>query len=118
MLDRLSLMLCHGNASTLEDVPAADGATTLRLEPAAEATPALSAVRDDPASSADRDDRAVPAATATARFTLRPWPFTAPAVVVGCEGRLLEGSFASDDELRAALEAALWVPLRWELSPG
>ena len=39
-------------------------------------------------------------------------------VVVGCEGRRLEGSFAGDAELRAALAAAPWVPLRWELSPG
>ena len=126
-LDRLSLMLCHGNASTLEDVPAADGAATLRLEPADEATPAVSAARDDPASpaarddtpsSAARDDRAVPPAAATARFVLDPWPFAAPAVVVGCEARRLDGTFESDDELRAALAAAPWVPLRWELAPG
>jgi hypothetical protein len=109
VLDRLSLMLCHGNATTLDDVPGAGGPATLRLEPAAGAAPAPAAARDD---------RAVPAATATARFTLDPWPFAAAAVVVGCEGRLLAGAFGSDDELRAALDAAPWVPLRWELSPG
>jgi hypothetical protein len=164
VLDRLSLMLCHGNASTLEDVPAAGGAVTLRLEPADERTPASPAARDPtappssagpddaappssadpddaappssadpddaappssagpddaaPPSSAARDDRAVPPAAATARFVLDPWPFAAPLVIVGCEGRLLDGSYASDDELRAALDAAPWVPLRWEISPG
>jgi hypothetical protein len=84
-LDRLSLFLCYGRGSELEDVPAAGGAATLRLEPA------------------------------DGRFTLDPWPFAAESVVVGCEGRRLEGSFASDEELREALDAAPWVPLRWEL---
>ena len=152
VLDRLSLMLCYGHASTLEDVPAASGAVTLRLEPGDEGTPASPAARDPtappssagpddaappssadpddaappssagpdaaPPSSAARDDRAVPPAAATARFVLDPWPFAAPLVIVGCEGRLLDGSYASDDELRAALDAAPWVPLRWEISPG
>jgi hypothetical protein len=89
-LDRLSLFLCYGRGSDLEEVPSASGPATLRLEPAGEA----------------------------ARFTLDPWPFAADRAVVGCEGRLLEGSFSGDEELRAALEAAPWVPLRWELSPG
>jgi Protein of unknown function (DUF3891) len=134
-LDRLSLMLCYGNATTLENVPAASGAATLRLEPTGDAPPASVPATaaappasepatgspppaSAPATGAARDDRAVPAATATARFTLRPWPFAAPAVVVGCEGRLLEGSFGSDAELGAALDDAPWVPLRWELSSG
>ncbi len=90
-LDRLSLMLCHGNPTVLQDVPAADGAATIRVEP--------------------RGEDAV-------RFVLDPWPFAAQLVAVGCEGRLLEGSFGSDEELRAAFAAAPWVPLRWELSPG
>jgi hypothetical protein len=109
-LDRLSLFLCYGRGSELEDVPSASGAATLRLEPASDAPRS--------AGTAVRDDAAVPSSAATARFVLSPWPFAAPAVVVGCEGRLLEGSFGSDAELRAALEAAPWVPLRWELSPG
>jgi hypothetical protein len=94
VLDKLSLMLCHGSATTLRDVPAARGAETLRLEPAGEG------------------------AGATARFVLDPWPFAAAAVAVACEGRALPGSFGSDEELRAALAAAPWAPLRWELSPG
>ena len=36
-LDRLSLMLCHGRATTLADVPGAHGSTTIRCEPAGEA---------------------------------------------------------------------------------
>ena len=51
-------------------------------------------------------------------FTLDPWPFASQPVEVGCEGRLLEGWFSSDAELHAALAAAPWLPLRWELSPG
>jgi hypothetical protein len=88
-LDRLSLFLCYGSGSELEDVPGAAGAVTLRLEPVGER-----------------------------RFTLAPWPFAPELVEVACEGRLLEGSFGSEEELRTALEAAPWVPLRWELSPG
>jgi Protein of unknown function (DUF3891) len=123
-LDRLSLMLCHGRATTLEDVPAARGAGTIRVELADESA-AGAAARDDravpPTTATARfalDDRAVPPTTATARFALDPWPFAASAVVAGCEARRLEGWFADDEELRAALAAAPWVPLRWELSPG
>ena len=110
-LDRLSLMLCHGRATVLEEVPAARGAATIRVEPAGD---------DDAPGTAPpaRDDRAVPPGTSTVRFVLDPWPFAARAVVVGCEGRLLAGSFSGDAELRAALEAAPWVPLRWAFSPG
>jgi hypothetical protein len=109
-LDRLSLMLCHGSPKPLEQVPAADGPATIDVRPVVPkgARPL----------SGQRDDHAVPAGTATVRYALDPWPFGAAAVVVGCEARRLEGSFASDDSLRAALAAAPWVPLRWELSPG
>ena len=109
-LDRLSLFLCYGRGSELQDVPGAAGAVTLRLERAGDA-PRASAP-------AARDDGAVPASAPAARFRLDPWPFAAASVSVGCEGRLLEGSFADDAELRAALDAAPWVPLRWELSPA
>jgi hypothetical protein len=131
VLDRLSLMLCHGSASTLEDVPAAGGAATLRLEPAGGSPPASGPATRDAATTSGtaggaprsggavtRDDHAVPPTTEATRFVLDPWPFAAARVFVGCEGRLLEGSFGSDEELRAALEAAPWAPLRWQLSPG
>jgi Protein of unknown function (DUF3891) len=126
-LDRLSLMLCHGRATTLDDVPAARGPATIRVEPANEGG---AAGRKEPANEggaagrtasppADaRDDRAVAPDTPAARFVVDPWPFAATSVFVGCEARRLEGSFAGDDELRAALARAPWVPLRWELSPG
>jgi hypothetical protein len=114
-LDRLSLMLCHGRATTLTDVPATDGRATIRVEPA-DAAGSADRVASPPA--ATRDDRAVPPDTPAARFAVDPWPFAAPSVFVGCEGRLLEGSFAGNEELRGALARAPWVPLRWELSPG
>jgi hypothetical protein len=138
-LDRLSLMLCHGRATTLDDVPAAGGPATIRVEPANEAGAAArteppaeagAAGGKEPANEAGaaartalppagaRDDRAVPPDTPTARFVVDPWPFAAPSVFAGCEGRLLAGSFAGDDELRAAFARAPWLPLRWELSPG
>jgi hypothetical protein len=109
-LDRLSLALCHGDATTLEDVPAAAGGAAIRAEPAPAAARA-------PASGV-RDDHAVPPDTVTARFVVDPWPFAAASVVVGCEARRLEGGFGDEEGLRAALAAAPWVALRWALSPG
>jgi hypothetical protein len=110
--DRLSLALCHGNATTLESVPAWDGAATIRVEPAAAepASPAAAAVI--------RDDHAVPPGATTTAFTVAPWPFGAARVVVGCEARALPGSFADAAALHAALAAAPWVPLRCALRPG
>lgn len=40
--------------------------------------------------------------------TLDPWPFTAPAVTVRCEGRRLAGPYADEEAMRAALAAAPW----------
>ncbi len=50
-------------------------------------------------------------------ITVDPWPFAADRVVVGVEGRLLAGRFADGDSMRAALEAAPWLELRYELAP-
>jgi Protein of unknown function (DUF3891) len=111
-LDRLSLALCHGSATVLEDVPGEHGGATIRLQPASQAPPAA------PETTTVRDDHAVPPGTATARFVLDPWPFAARSVVVGCEARRLEGSFGDEAALRAAFAVAPWVPLRWELSPA
>jgi hypothetical protein len=97
--DRLSLALCLPNlAIALDDVPAADGAATIRLAPGAVG------------GGAARDDRAVPATTETTGVTLDPWPFGAPRVVVGCEARRLGAA--------GTLAGADWVALRWELSPA
>jgi Protein of unknown function (DUF3891) len=106
-LDRFSLALCHGTATTLHDVP---GATTIRVEPVAGASSAGLGGRV-------RDDHAVPAGAATAAYTVSPWPFAADAVVVGCEARRLPGRFESASAAAEALAAAPWVPLRWALSP-
>ena len=60
----------------------------------------------------------MPPGTATEAWTVAPWPFAAERVVVGCEARRLPGTFADADAARAALAAAPWVPLRWELRAG
>jgi hypothetical protein len=132
-LDRFSLALCHGTATTLESVPAAGGGSAaIRVEPAEggdtgrasdAATPTSAADAATPAESAAtparvRDDQAVPAAAATVAYTVAPWPFAAARVVVGCEARRLPGRFESRAALAEALAAAPWVPLRWSLSPG
>jgi hypothetical protein len=125
--DRLSLALCHGDATTLESVPTMRGDATIRVEPAGDDAPARVgddrpvAAGDDvpaPAPGRVRDDRAVPAGVATARFVADPWPFAAERVAVGCEARRLAGPFADEDALRAGLAAAPWVPLRCELTPA
>ena len=97
-LDRLSLALCHGEEATLEDVPGADGPVTILVAPAA----------GDSAAAVARDDHAVPPGTATAAFTLTPWPFASSALVVGCEARRLDAAGVIGD----------WVALRFALSPG
>jgi Protein of unknown function (DUF3891) len=118
--DRLSLALCHGNATTLEAVPAAGGVATIRAEPVAAgpATPSGAAAPASGAAAGIRDDHAVPIGAATTAFTLAPWPFATARVVVGCEARALPGTFADAAALHAALAAAPWVPLRFELRPG
>ena len=102
-LDRLSLALCHGRGTTLEELGA-----PIAVAPAAEGG----------SGGAARDDHAVPPGTATERWTVAPWPFAAERVVVGCEARRLAARFADPGAARAALAAAPWVPLRWELTAG
>lgn len=109
-LDRFSLALCHGTATTLEDVPAAGGGSaTIRVEPGADRSADGARVRDD---------AAVPAGAETVAYTVAPWPFAAERVVVGCEARHVPGRFGTADEAAAARAGAPWVPLRWALSPG
>jgi hypothetical protein len=99
--DRLSLALClPALGIALDDVPGAGGAATIRLAPGGG--------EGDGA----RDDRAVPPGTPTEHVIVDPWPFAAARVVVGCEARRL-----GDGTGAAALAAAPWVALRWELSP-
>jgi hypothetical protein len=49
------------------------------------------------------------------RLRLSPWPFAGEGMSVRCEGRRLEGSPQSDQELRAALGAASWETIEFEL---
>ena len=102
-LDRLSLALCHGRGTTLEELGA-----PIAVAPAAEGG----------SGGAARDDHAVPPGTATERWTVAPWPFAAERVVVGCEARRLAARFTDPGAARTALAAAPWVPLRWELTAG
>ena len=104
-LDRFSLALCHGRATTLEELGA-----PIAVAPA----PAP----EGGGGGAARDDHAVPPGTATECWTVAPWPFAAEQVVVGCEARRLAGPFPDAGAARAALAAAPWVPLRWELRAG
>ncbi len=52
-----------------------------------------------------------------ARVTVSPWPFRGDSFEVTCDGRLLRGPFAGDDELRQGLADAPWLTLRIELVP-
>jgi Protein of unknown function (DUF3891) len=85
--DAFSLALCLDWAPhTLRAVPAAGGEVDVELTPAGPAT-----VRVD------------------------PWPFASERVSVRCDGRRLRGRFGDEDEMRAALAAAPWAALRFEL---
>jgi hypothetical protein len=48
--------------------------------------------------------------------TIEPWPFADEAVTLRTEGRRLEGRFDDEAAMRAALETAPWVDLRFELA--
>ena len=50
--------------------------------------------------------------------TVSPWPFSGERVELVTEGRRLEGTYAGEPELHAALEAAERVELRWTLRPA
>jgi hypothetical protein len=50
-------------------------------------------------------------------FTVDPWPFREKAVAIRTEGRLIERTFGDVDEMRAALAAAPWIELAYELRP-
>jgi Protein of unknown function (DUF3891) len=65
--------------------------------------------------------REVPTADGTADLTLTPdlrldpWPFTADSVDLSCDGRVVEGTYESEAEMRAALATAPWVELDFRL---
>jgi Protein of unknown function (DUF3891) len=47
--------------------------------------------------------------------TLDPWPFGSSTIAVKSEGRRLTGTFDDEAAMRAALDAAPWVTLEFEL---
>jgi Protein of unknown function (DUF3891) len=47
---------------------------------------------------------------------LDPWPFREDRVALRCEGRRLTGRFDDEAEMRAALAAAPWLTLEFELA--
>jgi hypothetical protein len=87
--DYVSLAVCLDWApATAAEVPTADGgATDLELRPS------------------ERPRTLV----------VDPWPFTAEAVTLRCEGRRLTERFESDDALAQAVESAPWETLEFEL---
>jgi hypothetical protein len=48
--------------------------------------------------------------------TIDPWPFATDAVHLHTEGRRLEARYETPEHLHAALDAAPWVTLRFDLS--
>jgi hypothetical protein len=50
--------------------------------------------------------------------TIEPWPFRDREVTLRTEGRRLEGRFDDERAMRAALDAAPWVELRFDLRAG
>ena len=50
--------------------------------------------------------------------TVDPWPFRDNSVAVRCDARRLEGRFSSEEEMRAALAAAPWQGLEFDLRPA
>jgi hypothetical protein len=87
--DSISLAVClRWPSLTLEQVPSLAGPADLRLE-----------------------------YLAGDRYTLKPWPFAdGSELEVRCEGRLLEGRHATEEELHGALERAPSVTVRATLS--
>ncbi len=61
------------------------------------------------------EDRTVEGVTLRER-TIEPWPFEGERVTLRTEGRRLAGRFREQDEMRAALDAAPWVELEFELA--
>jgi hypothetical protein len=85
--DGISLALCLGWQTLMNDVPGASGSVDLSLE-----------------------------MTGADRFALRPWPFAADRLDVRCEGRELAGTFDDEQAMREALDRAPSTPLSFTLT--
>jgi hypothetical protein len=53
--------------------------------------------------------------TLTPELVLDPWPFAAPFVDLTCDGRVLDGPYEDEAQMRAALAAAPWIELDFRL---
>jgi hypothetical protein len=84
--DGISLALCLGWQTLMNEVPAASGDAELALE-----------------------------LTGTDLFTLDPWPFEQHELELRCEGRRLDGPFESDAAIGEALDRAPSVSLSFTL---
>jgi Protein of unknown function (DUF3891) len=89
--DTLSLAVCLDYAPyALAEVPTADAAVELKLS-----------------------EGGLPG-----RLSLDPWPLRTDSLVVRCEGQRLDGTYADDAAMRAALARAPWETLEFELVPA
>ncbi len=86
--DGISLALCLGWQTLMNEGPAISGDAELALE-----------------------------LTGADLFTLDPWPFEAAQLELRCEGRKLDGPFESDAAIGEALDHAPSVPLSFTLMP-
>lgn len=91
--DALSITFCLGlgGEQQMNDVPTAEGRTTLKLTP----------VEND-----------------SSQVTVEPWPFGLSTVTLVYEGRLLKETFTAEEAMQAALSHASWVTLSTTLKPA
>lgn len=85
--DGISLALCLGWQTLMNDVPAASGSAELSLTMIGDGL-----------------------------FTLRPWPFRDTRLELRCEGRELAGTFADEQAMREALDRAPSTGLSFTLT--
>lgn len=85
--DAMSLFLCGGlnRERTLEDVPMQDGAMPIRMIP-------------------DTSHRDVAA--------IDPWPFSGEELELTCPARVMQDTFAREDDMRRAVAGAPWTLIR------
>ncbi|MDB6125877.1 MAG: hypothetical protein JWQ71_4870 [Pedosphaera sp.] len=90
--DWLSLLLCMGftEERTVDQVPKASGLTQIKLKPTqGEST----------------------------RITVEPWPFREKTIPINVEGRQLLQSYSDENKMRAGIQAASPVTLKFDLVP-
>lgn len=87
--DGISLALCLGWQTLMNDVPGSDGIVELAVE-----------------------------MTGPDAFTVRPWPFEATRLELRCEGRELAGRFSDEQAMHEALDHAPSITLSFTLTCG